>query len=202
MSSACCLGATEQTRWFRPGRARRKAMGLVASCKFPICPAPLGSRFRRVDLGGAHNWKLLTLSYFCRFVLEGAKFSGTACCDESTFKVEYPPKGRSESKTIRAIEKYGSKDRQRESQVLKFFDSLSSWFFSKTQRRRDRRGKMKSVGGWSLRPPRLCVSKLLRKAKSWQVPFVVTGQHTKWSILKRTFRIENNACCRKMWGEK
>jgi hypothetical protein len=48
----------------------------------------LGSRFRRVYLGGARNWKLQTPSHSCRTVLEGEKLASTACCDEATSKVE------------------------------------------------------------------------------------------------------------------
>jgi hypothetical protein len=42
---------------------------------------------------------------------------------------------------------------------------------------------------------------LLWKARSWQVPLVVTRQHPKSSIPKRTFRIENETCYRKMVSE-
>jgi len=69
-------------------------MGLVASCRFPICPTPLCSRFRRVYLGGARNWKLLALSHSCRPVLQGEKLVSTACREDTISKVQGPPKGR------------------------------------------------------------------------------------------------------------
>jgi len=63
--------------------------------------------------------------------------AGTVHCDDSTSKVERPSKGRSESRTMLTVEKWGAK-KVSESKVRKFFaphvSTDSFYIFVRTKR--------------------------------------------------------------------